>query len=239
MTPISSSRRREDSGPSTVVAAIRALSATTNSPSPAGATTNGPGLCAIRFIQRRHRRIFHSCAIRLDLTVACWGDNNEGNPKRARASSEKLSPSGGIPARSETTSPSPAGATTNGPSRCAGRRIHRNLLGMTHTCAIRDDFTVACWGDNQFGQADAPAGKFIDVSVSQDYSCGVRDDFTVACWGDNRFGRADAPAGLAPIQVVYAVPSDVEPLAGRDMAIAQEVSEIQAWFRGQTAGGTR
>jgi len=27
-----------------------------------------------------------------------------------------------------------------------------------HSCAIRADQTIACWGDNEFGESDAPSG---------------------------------------------------------------------------------
>ena len=38
------------------------------------------------------------------------------------------------------------------------------------------------------------------------------------------------------IQAVYAVPSDVSVVAGRDAAIANEIGEVQAWFDSQTGG---
>ena len=35
--------------------------------------------------------------------------------------------------------------------------------GVYHTCGLRTDGTVACWGLNDYGQTDAPAGTFSQV----------------------------------------------------------------------------
>ena len=32
--------------------------------------------------------------------------------------------------------------------------------GQNHSCAVRTDGTIACWGYNNNGQATAPAGVF-------------------------------------------------------------------------------
>ncbi len=65
-----------------------------------------------------------------------------------------------------------------------------------HTCGVRADGTLACWGDNDFGQADPPPGAFQSVSAGNFLTCGVRTDGTLACWGDNDFGQADPPPGM-------------------------------------------
>ena len=67
--------------------------------------------------------------------------------------------------------------------------------GGTHSCGVRADNTLTCWGDNDHGQADAPAGAFQTVSAGGVHSCGLRADNTLTCWGWNGDGRADAPAG--------------------------------------------
>ena len=55
--------------------------------------------------------------------------------------------------------------------------------GVTHSCGVRADGTVTCWGYNDDGQADAPSGGFIAVSAGALHSCGVRADGSVTCWG--------------------------------------------------------
>ena len=68
-------------------------------------------------------------------------------------------------------------------------------VGGSHSCGLRTDGTIACWGDNSAGKADAPSGTFNAVSAGLDSSCGLRTDGTITCWGDNRAGQADAPSG--------------------------------------------
>ncbi len=68
-------------------------------------------------------------------------------------------------------------------------------VGGEHTCGLRADSTISCWGDNWHGQSDAPAGEFQAVSAGERHSCGLRADFAISCWGDNDQGQSDAPAG--------------------------------------------
>ena len=67
--------------------------------------------------------------------------------------------------------------------------------GGAHSCGLRADDTVTCWGSNFFGQADAPSGALQTVSAGWWHSCGLRADDTLTCWGWNSDGEADAPAG--------------------------------------------
>ena len=67
--------------------------------------------------------------------------------------------------------------------------------GWSHSCWLRADNTVTCWGNNEFGQTSAPAGTFRAVTAGWINSCGLRTDGTVTCWGGNDFGESGAPAG--------------------------------------------
>ena len=67
--------------------------------------------------------------------------------------------------------------------------------GYEHTCGVRSDGSVACWGYNGNGQATPPADSFDSVSGGGDHTCGVRSDGSVACWGLNSDGQATPPAG--------------------------------------------
>ena len=67
--------------------------------------------------------------------------------------------------------------------------------GRGHSCGLRSDDTITCWGNNEGGQADAPAGSFKAVTAGVGHSCGLRSDDTITCWGYNEDGQADAPAG--------------------------------------------
>ena len=73
-------------------------------------------------------------------------------------------------------------------------------VGGKHSCMVRTDGTVACWGDNEYGQAEAPNGTFNSVAAGREHSCGLRSDDTIVCWGRNQvggsyIGQADPPAG--------------------------------------------
>jgi Regulator of Chromosome Condensation (RCC1) repeat protein len=67
--------------------------------------------------------------------------------------------------------------------------------GGFHSCGLRSDGTLVCWGSNSNGQATPPAGSFTAVSAGAFYGCGLRSDGTLACWGDNGVGQATPPAG--------------------------------------------
>ena len=55
--------------------------------------------------------------------------------------------------------------------------------GGRHTCSVRSDGTLACWGNNDYGQVTPPSGAFHQVSAGADHTCGIKDDGTLACWG--------------------------------------------------------
>jgi alpha-tubulin suppressor-like RCC1 family protein len=55
--------------------------------------------------------------------------------------------------------------------------------GGWHTCEVKTDGTIACWGFNASGQSTPPTGTFDSVSAGYLYTCGVKTDGTVACWG--------------------------------------------------------
>ena len=59
-----------------------------------------------------------------------------------------------------------------------------------HTCGLRTDGTVACWGLNLDEQASPPGGIFAQVSAGGDHTCGLQTDGTLDCWGRNDDGQA-------------------------------------------------
>ena len=85
------------------------------------------------------------------------------------------------------------------PPQVASERFVSISTGSYHTCALRTDGSVACWGDDMygqmFGQATPPAGRFTAVSTGWEHTCGLRRDGVVECWGNDDDGRATPPAG--------------------------------------------
>ena len=112
---------------------------------------------------------FHTCGLRADGTITCWGAHGED---------ERLTEAAGL-------LDSPPG------------RYSRIDAGHHHSCAIRQDGAVKCWGSMSIEGDDMPTdakammeamwappeGRFISVSAGFLFSCGVRDDNTAECWG--------------------------------------------------------
>ena len=87
-----------------------------------------------------------------------------------------------------TMAPAPASTPppTPTPSVSAGR---------FHTCAVKAEGLVVCWGDDEEGQASPPSGEFLSVSAGWAHTCGIRTDRAVECWGSDEDGQSSAPAG--------------------------------------------
>ena len=117
-----------------------------------------------------------------------------GHPARA-APSPRSAPAPTTPAASGPTAPSPAGATTAYGQADAARAAPSPQVsaGTYHTCGVKTDGTLACWGDNSYGQRPRPRGTFTAVSAGSLHTCGVKTDGTLACWGSNGYGQATAP----------------------------------------------
>ena len=68
--------------------------------------------------------------------------------------------------------------------------------GFEHSCAVRADGALACWGSNVEGKASPPEGTFTAVSAGGHHACALRADGTVACWGSDQFGQSSPPEGI-------------------------------------------
>ena len=62
--------------------------------------------------------------------------------------------------------------------------------GYEHTCGVRSDGSVACWGIDFYGEATPLEGSFVSVSAGNYHTCGVRSDASVACWGSDPRGQS-------------------------------------------------
>lgn len=139
----------------------------------------------------------HSCALRTSGSVACWGLDGFGQLGNGGA---------------EQISPTPV-EVTGLPDATA------IALGYSHSCALRTDRQVACWGDNFAGQLgvdpEATAARTTPgvvpgldnvtaISAGDDHTCARRTDATVACWGSGlagQLGQGSADSSFAPVQV--------------------------------------
>ena len=144
----------------------------------------------------------HGCATFHTGTAVCWGSNTDGQLGNG-------------------TTITPAAATES--VEVAGiSHLVAVTAGAKHTCGLRADGTVWCWGDNNNGQlgnstrvdslTPVQVLGLTDVRAVEaglDHTCALMGDGTVQCWGDNGAGKCgaevnpDLPVFLTPNPVDY------------------------------------
>ena len=147
----------------------------------------------------------HTCAILVSGTVECWGYGGDqyanGAGGLGYGTIDNVADGGSGPA-----TPAAAGAVNLG----SGRTAVAITAGETHTCAILDDGSVRCWGNNAYGQlgygntndvgttpttTPNTAGpvdlgqKAIAISAGGNHTCALLADQSVDCWGSGDFGE--------------------------------------------------
>ena len=129
---------------------------------------------------------YHTCAILNDHTLKCWGENNSGQL--------------GYGHTNVLTTPSDSVINLGN-----GHTALAVSAGIDNTCAILDDATVRCWGDNTYGQLGmgnttqltAPSTTAVNlgnhtaiaISASGYHTCAILDDHSARCWGKNNVGQ--------------------------------------------------
>ena len=129
----------------------------------------------------------HTCAIRSDATLWCWGSNNDGALGLGYLE------------------------TALAPKQVPGNWLAVGA-GPIHTCAITTDGSMWCWGDgNALGKyymykvqyEPVPVGGVKDyksVSAGGSHSCATRADNSLRCWGP-KIESFLAGTSLMPSQV--------------------------------------
>lgn len=136
-----------------------------------------------RFVQIASAE-FHSCAIKEDGSLACWGAGDPADDPEQLLCEDLVNYGQATP---------PPGSFV------------QVSVGIAHSCAVKTDGSVACWGAGktsdgcgttlECGQSMPPPGTdFVQVSVGYTHSCAMRRDRSIACWGSNSGGRSTPPA---------------------------------------------
>ncbi len=144
------------------------------------------------------------CVLKSDKTVSCWGF-------------------GKGPGGSDTDIPTPLVDSLGVPLSS----IKKIRSGQNHTCALKEDGTVWCVGQNFIGQlgngtlVDSLSAAIqvpginnaINLELGRDHSCALLEDKTIWCWGSNhsihlatsgpingQLGSLTSDKSLSPVQ---------------------------------------
>jgi alpha-tubulin suppressor-like RCC1 family protein len=163
----------------------------------------------------------HTCALRDDGTLFCWGLRGSGRLGDGESTGSRAYPAV-VHASAET-------GGTNWTDWVAV------AAGASHTCALRGDGSLWCWGAGGSGQrgdgstatarttptavlrsGEAAGGAiwtdWIAVAAGASHTCGLRAGGTLWCWGsatDGRLGNGDPTTSrTTPVQVLASAESE-------------------------------
>jgi alpha-tubulin suppressor-like RCC1 family protein len=191
-------------------------------------SVNGIGSDSLTGVTSIAAGFSHSCAVYGTGTAACWGlgtDGRLGNQSTAGST---------VPSR--VIRDSPRGFVTDGLQVVAGKQ---------HSCLLRQNNTVECWGDNsvgQLGNGSSDPNSDMTVSVSSltnvttiaagDYhTCALTSGAQVYCWGYNgekQLGQASGTSYNTP-QLVSGLSGVSQVTAGGNLTCARTGSTAQCW----------
>jgi alpha-tubulin suppressor-like RCC1 family protein len=128
--------------------------------------------------------LYHTCAIKNDGTLWCWGGNLSG---QLGSDSIPVLPT----------------SQTSDPVQIAGTTWQSVSAGQSHTCAVMVDGTLWCWGSNTSGQlgdntldskstpvAVGTSGQtWAMVAAGVTHTCALATGGSLWCWGDNSAGQ--------------------------------------------------
>ena len=81
------------------------------------------------------------------------------------------------------------------PTLSPSEKFEQVSAGGSHTCGVKADGKIVCWGNDDHGQSTPPAGTFRQVSAGESHTCAINADRKVNCWGSNSRGKSTPPAG--------------------------------------------
>lgn len=151
----------------------------------------------------------HSCALRANGTVWCWGDNSVG-----QVGSDLISDAIGV---QDASIPRKVNTLVNAKSLATGK---------AHNCIVSVDNDVYCWGYNAFGQIGANGtdrvftptkvsafGKVRQIAATLDATCALTIDDSVICIGQS-----------LKIPKIISLPRDTVSLTSSQFSIANKLT---------------
>jgi hypothetical protein len=114
----------------------------------------------------------HSCALRRDGIVRCWGQNTYGQL--------------GNGTKTDSTTPVTVSGVSDAVTVTSGDRF---------SCALKRDGTVSCWGWDSTGAINSNVAVSVGMTGAVTmtsgmlHTCALKLDGTVWCWGVNNYGQ--------------------------------------------------
>lgn len=185
---------------------------------------------------------YHTCALRDDGTVWCWGMNSAGNL-------------GVDPVLEQSSQPVQVTDLVE---------VRQLDCGGYHSCVVLMNGTVRCWGNNQYGQlgngrigveesswqpVDATGlADVVYVSAGVEHSCAVVGDAPgegeVWCWGNNDLGAlgdGTTTSSTVAVPVRNMLWATKVCAGGRHTCVLQSTGEVWCWgsgFSGELGNGS-
>lgn len=151
-----------------------------------GATNDGQAPAAVQALPGAVATVsaggFHTCAVTTAGGVVCWGSNEHGQL--------------GDGTNQNRLEPVPVSGLDSG--------VVAVSAGLFHTCALRTDGTVLCWGKNGYGEmgdgtttqrptpvspSGLPTAGVTQIAAGGGQTCVATADGALWCWGQNEFGQ--------------------------------------------------
>ncbi len=138
----------------------------------------------------------YTCALKSDMTVACWGDNSAGQLGD--------------------------GTTTSRATVAAVKNLASDIVelsaGRVYVCARHQSGSISCWGVNASGQLGngntdnssspvsvAGVSDALQLATGLQHTCALRVGSRVSCWGGNslgQLGNGTTTDSLVPVDVI-------------------------------------
>ncbi|MCX6389749.1 MAG: hypothetical protein NT122_03810 [Solirubrobacterales bacterium] len=155
--------------------------------------------------------INHTCAIKTDDTVTCWGRSDSGQTTvPTDLGTVKQITAGGIHTCAVKTDDTATCWGRNGDGQASVPTdlgtVKQITAGNYHTCAIKTNDTAACWGYDGNGRTTVPTdlGTVRQITAGMNHTCAIKTNDTATCWGYNSDGQTSVPPEFGTVKQITA-----------------------------------